>query len=102
MPNFDPISLGNNIYGSEITRVLGEVKESTERTAYILMDKINPTPIRNYLLREDAPLTISNCLSELGVFGAYVRYIQFIVLSQIISFKEDKVSVILLCFKSVI
>ncbi|XP_015236310.1 PREDICTED: glutathione synthetase [Cyprinodon variegatus] len=73
---------GNNIYGSEITRVLGEVKESTERTAYILMDKINPTPIRNYLLREDAPLTISNCLSELGVFGAYVRQGEHMVMNE--------------------
>lgn len=43
--------------------------------AYILMDKIHPVPVQNYLLRRDAPLQISNCLSELGVFGAYVRYV---------------------------
>lgn len=60
---------GNNIYGSEICRVL----QGKERMAYILMDKIRPTPTQNYLLRRDGPLTISNCLSELGVFGAYVR-----------------------------
>ncbi|XP_041656038.1 glutathione synthetase [Cheilinus undulatus] len=64
---------GNNIYGSEICKVLEGTKESTERTAYILMDKIHPTPSKNYLLRRDAPLKISNCLSELGAFGAYVR-----------------------------
>ncbi|KAM6924711.1 glutathione synthetase [Xenentodon cancila] len=64
---------GNNIYGSQICQVLEAVKGSTERTAYILMDKINPTPEQNYLLRRDARLTISSCLSELGVFGAYVR-----------------------------
>ncbi|XP_068997640.1 glutathione synthetase [Embiotoca jacksoni] len=64
---------GNNIYGSEICQVLEGVKESTERTAYILMDKIHPTPVQNYLLRRDAALKISSCLSELGVFGAYVR-----------------------------
>lgn len=64
---------GNNIYGSEICQVLERVKQSTERTAYILMDKIHPTPVQNYLLRRDAPLEISNCLSELGVFGVYVR-----------------------------
>ncbi|XP_032375677.1 glutathione synthetase [Etheostoma spectabile] len=64
---------GNNIYGSEICQVLQGVKESTERTAYILMDKIHPTPVQNYLLRRDGPLKISNCLSELGVFGTYVR-----------------------------
>lgn len=64
---------GNNIYGSEICKVLEGTKESTERTAFILMDKIQPTPSKNYLLRRDAPLKLSNCLSELGVFGAYIR-----------------------------
>ncbi|KAK7884764.1 hypothetical protein WMY93_027887 [Mugilogobius chulae] len=63
---------GNNIYGSEICKVLQEAKGS-ERTAYILMDKIKPTPSHNYLLRRDSSITVSNCLSELGVFGAYVR-----------------------------
>ncbi|AWP09216.1 putative glutathione synthetase-like isoform 2 [Scophthalmus maximus] len=64
---------GNNIYGSEICEVLEGMKEGTERMAYILMDKILPTPSKNYLLIRDAPLQISNCLSELGAFGAYVR-----------------------------
>ncbi|KAF6723106.1 Glutathione synthetase [Oryzias melastigma] len=65
---------GNNIYGAEIRQVLEGLKDATQRTAYILMDKINPAPVQNYLLRRDAPLTISNCLSELGAFGAYVRH----------------------------
>uniref|UniRef100_A0A1A7Z3Q9 Glutathione synthetase n=2 Tax=Iconisemion striatum TaxID=60296 RepID=A0A1A7Z3Q9_9TELE len=64
---------GNNIYGSEIIQVLEKVKDSSERTAYILMDKINPAPVQNYLLRRGSPLAVSSCLSELGVFGAYVR-----------------------------
>ncbi|XP_076840551.1 glutathione synthetase [Brachyhypopomus gauderio] len=64
---------GNNIYGQDICGVLEGVKDSTERTAYILMDKIHPQPVSNYLLRPGAPLQPSQCLSELGVFGAYVR-----------------------------
>ncbi|KAM6928719.1 glutathione synthetase [Lycodopsis pacificus] len=64
---------GNNIYGSELCRVLQATKGTTDRAAYILMDKVRPAPGQNYLLRRDAPLKISNCLSELGVFGAYVR-----------------------------
>ncbi|XP_060930461.1 glutathione synthetase [Limanda limanda] len=64
---------GNNIYGSEICKILEGMKEPTERTAYILMDKIHPTPSKNYLLIRDAPLQICNCLCELGAFGAYVR-----------------------------
>lgn len=73
---------GNNIYGSEICRVLQGTKGSTERTAYILMDKIHPAPVQNYLLRQDAPLKISNCLSELGVFGAYVRHGKDMVMNE--------------------
>ncbi|XP_061536681.1 glutathione synthetase-like isoform X1 [Phycodurus eques] len=64
---------GNNIHGQELCEVLGKVKNSAERMAYILMDKIQPVPTQNYLLRRGTPLKISNCLSELGFFGAYVR-----------------------------
>ncbi|XP_062871139.1 glutathione synthetase [Trichomycterus rosablanca] len=64
---------GNNIYGDEICRVLERLKNSSERTTYILMDKVQPKPTYNYLLRKDEPLRLKTCLSELGVFGAYVR-----------------------------
>lgn len=64
---------GNNLYGSELSQVLEEVKGSTERMAYILMDKIHPAPVQNILLRRDGPLQVTSCLSELGAFGAYVR-----------------------------
>ncbi|KTF89864.1 hypothetical protein cypCar_00023256, partial [Cyprinus carpio] len=37
----------NNIYGSEICEVLENLKNSTKRTAYILMDKIQPVPVQN-------------------------------------------------------
>ncbi|XP_076131970.1 glutathione synthetase [Alosa pseudoharengus] len=64
---------GNNIYGQEICQVLEGMTEGSERTAYILMDKIRPCPVQNYLLRPGATLKLCTCLSELGVFGAYVR-----------------------------
>lgn len=64
---------GNNLYGGDLLRVLQEVKGSEERMAYILMEKIKPAPVHNILLRRDAPLKLSSCLCELGVFGAYVR-----------------------------
>ncbi|XP_034052388.1 glutathione synthetase isoform X2 [Gymnodraco acuticeps] len=73
---------GNNFYGSEMCEVLQEVKDGTERTAYILMDKIHPAPVQNVLLRRDAPLQISTCLSELGVFGTYVRKGEDMVLNE--------------------
>ncbi|RXN30909.1 glutathione synthetase [Labeo rohita] len=68
---------GNNIYGNEICQVLENLKNSSERTAYILMDKIQPVPVQNYLLRPGAPLKLSSCLSEVGAFGAYVRFLFF-------------------------
>lgn len=64
---------GNNIYGDEISEVLEKVKESSERTSYILMDKIKPQPVRNCLLKANGPLQVSECISELGMFGVYVR-----------------------------
>ncbi|XP_017266719.1 glutathione synthetase [Kryptolebias marmoratus] len=64
---------GNNLYGSDIIQVLNAVRGTPERTAYILMDKISPATVQNYLLRRDAVLKVSHCLSELGVFGVYVR-----------------------------
>ncbi|KAF5901535.1 glutathione synthetase, partial [Clarias magur] len=63
---------GNNIYGEEICDVLERLKNSTERTAYILMDKIQARPTYNYLCRKGHPLTLKPCLSELGVFGTYI------------------------------
>ncbi|MGH0124492.1 UNVERIFIED_CONTAM: hypothetical protein FKN15_077177 [Acipenser sinensis] len=64
---------GNNIYGEDMCKILHNVKESSERTAYILMDKIRPQPVKNVLLRRGAPLTLSTCLCELGMYGVYVR-----------------------------
>lgn len=68
-------NLGNNLYGAELFQVLQAVKGSTKRMSYILMDKINSAPVQNIMLRQNAPIKISNCLNELGVFGAYVRYV---------------------------
>ncbi|XP_068005873.1 glutathione synthetase [Melanerpes formicivorus] len=64
---------GNNLYGEELRQVLEKIRDSPERTSYILMDKIKPQPALNYLLRAHSPLRLSECISELGIFGVYVR-----------------------------
>ncbi|XP_025050433.1 glutathione synthetase isoform X2 [Alligator sinensis] len=64
---------GNNLYGENLKQVLEKTKDSPERTSYILMDKIKPQPMMNYLLRAHSPLKISECVSELGIFGVYIR-----------------------------
>ncbi|XP_068187857.1 glutathione synthetase isoform X1 [Antennarius striatus] len=73
---------GNNIYGSEISEVLQRLKDSPERMAYILMDKIQPIPVKNILLRRGATPKVTNCLSELGVFGVYVRQSGHMVMNE--------------------
>ncbi|XP_075033575.1 glutathione synthetase [Mixophyes fleayi] len=73
---------GNNIYGNEIIEVLERVKDSIERTSYILMDKIKPQPIRSCLLKANGKLQVSECISELGMFGVYVRQGEEMVLNE--------------------
>ncbi|KAM6248712.1 glutathione synthetase isoform 2-T2 [Porphyrio hochstetteri] len=73
---------GNNLYGEELRQVLEKVKDSPERTSYILMDKIKPQPSMNYLLRAHSPLQVSECISELGIFGVYVRQGKELVMNE--------------------
>uniref|UniRef100_A0A8C5PSA4 Glutathione synthetase n=1 Tax=Leptobrachium leishanense TaxID=445787 RepID=A0A8C5PSA4_9ANUR len=73
---------GNNIYGEEIKQVLEKVKHGLERTSYILMDKIKPQPVKNCLLRAAGQTRLSQCISELGVFGVYVRHGDEMVLNE--------------------
>ncbi|KAM4623263.1 glutathione synthetase isoform 1-T2 [Discoglossus pictus] len=73
---------GNNLYGNEIKEVLEKFKDSTERTSYILMDKITPHPVKNCLLKAGGMIRISECISELGMFGVYVRHGDEMVLNE--------------------
>ncbi len=43
---------GNNIYGEDIVSFLNKIKDSSERDAYILMDKINPPKTKNYVVSD--------------------------------------------------
>lgn len=64
---------GNNIYGSDIPAVLEKMNQ-TERSAYILMERISPPISRSYMIRPGAatPPEIVDMLSELGIFGAII------------------------------
>lgn len=70
---YDCMLPGNNLYGKELKQLLEKIKDSPERSSYILMDKITPQTSMNYLLRAHSPLKISECISELGFFGVYIR-----------------------------
>uniref|UniRef100_A0A0P4WD75 Glutathione synthetase n=1 Tax=Scylla olivacea TaxID=85551 RepID=A0A0P4WD75_SCYOL len=60
---------GNNVYGQEIRTVLEKIKDSQEREAYILMDRIRPPIQQNYLIRAHEPVKLVEVVSELGIFG---------------------------------
>uniref|UniRef100_UPI00398E58F1 glutathione synthetase n=1 Tax=Pristiophorus japonicus TaxID=55135 RepID=UPI00398E58F1 len=64
---------GNNIFGEELRQLLGTIKDGPTRSAYILMDRIKPQVLKNYLLHQGAALKLSECVVELGVFGVYIR-----------------------------
>ncbi|XP_064108450.1 glutathione synthetase-like isoform X1 [Macrobrachium nipponense] len=63
---------GNNVYGKEIKDVLEKIKDSVEREAFILMDRIRPPIQQNYLIRPHMPVSLAEVVSELGIFGAVI------------------------------
>ena len=69
---FDLLFVGNNHFGEEIRNILADVKDSAERSAYVLMDRIYPAPIKNYALRSDCEPVYGMMVSELGILGIIV------------------------------
>lgn len=68
---------GNNIYNENIRSWLNSMKESQERTAWILMDRIYPPLQKNYLIRTaEEPLedniNLSDVITELGIYGVII------------------------------
>lgn len=58
---------GHNVYREKIVPVLSKLTTS-EREAYILMDLIEPPPLRNTLLKQGHAVE-GDIVSELGIFG---------------------------------
>ncbi|KAH7543124.1 hypothetical protein FEM48_Zijuj02G0149900 [Ziziphus jujuba var. spinosa] len=65
---------GNNIYGNDVRETLIRLQKEgkEEDAAYILMQRIFPTVSPTFLLR-DGICHKDNAISELGIFGAYLR-----------------------------
>ncbi|CAD7090096.1 unnamed protein product [Hermetia illucens] len=64
---------GNNVYGKDIPAVL-EAMTPTERSSWILMERIQPPISRGYMVRPGGPMppTLVDLVSELGIFGAII------------------------------
>jgi hypothetical protein len=64
---------GNNVYGSDIKQVILGMKDSEERSAWILMDRIQPPVQANYIVRPGQPvLEPQDIVCELGIFGVVI------------------------------
>jgi hypothetical protein len=62
---------GNNVYGDDIPPTLQRIMASTERDAYILMDRIRPFKVPGYILRPGGGgrPSLGEVIGELGIFG---------------------------------
>lgn len=67
---------GNNIYGNDVREALLRIQKggSEDNAAYILMQRIFPTNFPALLVREGI-CHQDHAISELGIYGAYLRYI---------------------------
>ncbi|XP_042518439.1 glutathione synthetase, chloroplastic-like [Macadamia integrifolia] len=65
---------GNNIYGDDVRETLLKLEKerSEERAAYILMQRIFPFTAPACLVRDGSCHQV-NSVSEVGIFGAYLR-----------------------------
>ena len=77
-------SPGNNIYGDDVRETLLRLqKEGTEEdAAYILMQRIFPTVSPTFLMREGICYR-DHAISELGIYGAYLRYMCITTINKI-------------------
>ena len=57
------------MYGEDIKPFLENIKDSKERNAYILMDRIQPPVTTNYMVRPGQEPQLVDVISELGIFG---------------------------------
>lgn len=60
------------MYGEKIRDELLKVKNSNERTAWILMDRIVPPVLKSYMVRPGGVLHYKDVVSELGIFGVTI------------------------------
>lgn len=68
---------GNNIYGIDIKDAILKMKDTKERTAWILMERIWPPITKGYIVRPGGTDTpdLVDLISELGVYGVILGYV---------------------------
>ena len=66
-------SAGNNFFDEEVRQRLKELEGKDERGSYILMERIHPRVVQNYKIRGNQPVELQDMVSELGIYGIFVR-----------------------------
>uniref|UniRef100_A0A914H704 Glutathione synthetase n=1 Tax=Globodera rostochiensis TaxID=31243 RepID=A0A914H704_GLORO len=59
---------GNNFWGEEISQKL-RTFDPSERAAHILMQRLYPMPMKNFLVRPFKPVKLEEVVSELSIYG---------------------------------
>ncbi|KAF7284508.1 hypothetical protein GWI33_022096 [Rhynchophorus ferrugineus] len=75
---------GNNIYGKDIRDAILAMKDTKERTAWILMERIRPPISTGYIVRpgNPNPPPLVEMVSELGIFGVVIGDSQNIMINR--------------------
>jgi len=69
---------GNNTFGEAVCDELLKMKDSPERSSFILMKRVYPLVYRNYPIAVNRPVALTEVVSELGIFGSLVAYVIFL------------------------
>ncbi|KAH9503565.1 hypothetical protein Btru_068195 [Bulinus truncatus] len=67
---------GHNLYSEAITQFFNQHRNSKEREGYILMQRIFPWQQKNYLVKRGVQFLLSDVVSELGIYGVYIGFVQ--------------------------
>ncbi|CAH1270824.1 GSS [Branchiostoma lanceolatum] len=73
---------GNNIFGDDIPAALNNMADPKERTAYVVMDRVRPAVVSNYMVRPGRDPALTEAVSELGIFGVFIGKGNEVVLNQ--------------------
>ncbi len=66
--------LGNNFYDDSLCAILEKIRYTSEREAYILMDRIFPPKQQGLVLWQGkGNISRVDLTSELGILGVYLR-----------------------------
>lgn len=72
---------GNNVYGLEVRDAVKKMRDSEERTAWILMERIHPPLSTGYMVRPGGSKLpqMVDMVSELGIFGVVIGSVVWLV-----------------------